>query len=123
MRCFQNCRLLLQWLYHLFEIKMFLLRSCCLLNVCFEIDCLQRIILFVVVLLLMNFNCVFVDAVLMKLLRIYFYIVIFFLSVWHFIYLWMDISSVTSLVVSDHFNQFTSGGVGTKARQSILQVL
>jgi len=56
---------------------MFLLRLCCLPDVCFEISCLHRIILFVVVLLLMTLICVLVDAGLRKLLHIYFYIVIF----------------------------------------------
>jgi len=44
-------------------------------------------------------------------------------SIWHFIYRWMRISLVNLMVVPDHFNQFTSGGVGAKARQSILQIL
>ena len=44
-------------------------------------------------------------------------------SIWHYIYRWLNLSSVIPFDVGDHFNQFTAAGGPAKTRQSILQVL
>lgn len=71
-----NLILLLWWLCHLFGIKMTLWRLWCAFGICFEIGCLQRIIFFIVELLVTIPECALEGAVMWKLLLIYSYIVI-----------------------------------------------
>ena len=66
-----------QTLLLLSGIRMFLLRSCCLLGACFGIDCLQRTIYSGEVLFTLIPGCVWQGAALSKRLIIYLFIVIF----------------------------------------------
>jgi len=46
----------------------------------------------------------------------------FFGYVWHYIYRWLGISSVTPNTVTSHFTQFMSAAGGANPRQSMMQV-
>jgi len=75
------------------------------------------------VLLMLIPGCVWRGVVQMNHLIIYSCIVIFFGTVWHFIYRWLGISAVIPFSVTDHFNQFSYSDGISKVRCSISQVI
>jgi hypothetical protein len=111
------------WLSLLCGIKMFLWRLCSLLGDCSVTGCPLRTTFIVVVLLFMPPRVVWQGVVRRKHQIIYFYIVIFFGSIWHLIYKWIGIWTAVPNYVLDHFNQFSFSGGIARTRCSIVQVI
>ena len=111
-----------RWLFHLFGIRMSLLRLCCSLGDYSETSCQQKTICSIVVSLITISKCVAGCGLEESSHPLFLHCNVFG-SVWHLIYKWLGIVTVIPYNVSYHFNQFSYSGDMSKVRRSVIQVI